>query len=116
MKLAPVPSLEELAAEPAKAVTLTPDAARALTFRCLTVLAALATVNGAPIESAPGPAGADRLLSVEEAAHTLAVSEDWLYRRAARLPFTVRLGRVLRFSADGLERYIRQRQGRGGAA
>ena len=63
---------------------------------------------------APGPdaAGADHLLTVEEAARALGVSRDWLYRRASKLPFTVRLGRVLRFSAQGLARYCRQRAGR----
>jgi excisionase family DNA binding protein len=52
----------------------------------------------------------DRLLTVTEAAQRLACSKDWLYRH--RLPFAVRNGRQLRFSADGLERYIRQRAGR----
>ena len=52
----------------------------------------------------------DRLLTVGEAAQRLACSKDWLYRH--RLPFAVRNGRQLRFSADGLERYIRQRAGR----
>jgi predicted DNA-binding transcriptional regulator AlpA len=54
----------------------------------------------------------DRLLDAGEAAQRLGTSPDWLYRRAARLPFTVRLGRALRFSAQGIDRYIRQRQGR----
>jgi hypothetical protein len=35
-----------------------------------------------------------------------------LYRNASKLPFTVRLGRRLRFSAPGIERYIRGRSGR----
>ena len=52
----------------------------------------------------------DRLLTVAEAAVRLACSKDWLYRH--RLPFAVRNGRQLRFSADGLHRYIRQRAGR----
>jgi excisionase family DNA binding protein len=59
------------------------------------------------------PAGAgdrDRLLTVAEAAERLACSKDWLYRH--RLPFAVRNGRQLRFSADGLDRYIRTRAGR----
>ena len=59
------------------------------------------------------PEGEDRLLAVEEAAEKLGVPNDWLYRHAKKLPFTVRLGpRHLRFSARGIERYIRQRQGR----
>jgi len=60
-----------------------------------------------------GAAGDDQLLSVAEAAQKLGVPKDWIYRRAGKLPFTVRLGpRHLRFSARGIERYIRQRQGR----
>jgi hypothetical protein len=52
----------------------------------------------------------DRLLTVAQAAERLACSADWLYRH--RLPFAVRNGRQLRFSAHGLERYIRHRAGR----
>ena len=54
----------------------------------------------------------DRLLPVAEAADRLACTTDWLYRHHHRLPFAVRNGRQLRFSADGLDRYIRQRAGR----
>ena len=54
----------------------------------------------------------DRLLTVKEAAARLKTSTDFLYRNANALPFTVRLGSRLRFSARGLARYIRQRQGR----
>lgn len=55
----------------------------------------------------------DRLLTVEEAASRLGTSEDWLYRHAPKLPFTVRLApRQLRFSSQGIERYLRTRQGR----
>lgn len=49
----------------------------------------------------------DNLLTVEEAAARLKCSADWLYRRAKRLPFTVRVGRNLRFSEHGIEDAIR---------
>ena len=52
--------------------------------------------------------GVDNLLTVEEAASRLKCSEDWLYRRAKNLPFTVRLGRNLRFSERGIEEAIRE--------
>lgn len=52
----------------------------------------------------------DELLDVKEAAHRLNLSEDHLYRNSNSLPFTVRIGRRLRFSAQGIERFIRQRQ------
>jgi predicted DNA-binding transcriptional regulator AlpA len=53
----------------------------------------------------------DRLLTVAEAAPRLGVTEDWLYRHAKQLPFTVRLGRkTLRFSMLKLERYLATRR------
>jgi excisionase family DNA binding protein len=58
----------------------------------------------------------DRLLTVAEAAERLACSTDWVYRHHHRLPFAVRTGRQLRFSARGLDRYIRQRTGRESAS
>jgi excisionase family DNA binding protein len=58
------------------------------------------------------PAGsADGLLTAREAASILNLSEDYLYRNSAKLPFTVRLGRKVLFSRAGIERYIRQRTG-----
>jgi predicted DNA-binding transcriptional regulator AlpA len=55
----------------------------------------------------------DRLLSVEPAAELLDMSPDTLYRKAREFPFTVLLpGRQVRFSALGIQRYIRARQGR----
>ena len=63
-------------------------------------------------ERADETAGGDTLLRVGEAATRLGTSTDWLYRQAKRLPFTVRQGGQLRFSAQGISRYIRQREGR----
>lgn len=53
--------------------------------------------------------GDDRNLDVVEAARRLGISRDWLYKNAARLPFTVRIGRRVLFSAQGLERWNRGR-------
>ncbi len=50
----------------------------------------------------------EKLLTVEEAAAKLNCSEVWLYKRAKRLPFTVRVGRSLRFSERGLDEAIRE--------
>jgi excisionase family DNA binding protein len=54
----------------------------------------------------------DRLLDVEEAAKILGIHLDTLYRRAKGLPFTVRVGGSVRFSALGIQKFIRTRQGR----
>lgn len=112
MSRPPLPTIDEVASDPARAQGLAPEVRQALTLRALAALAALAVTSGT---TGPPPAaedGEDRLLDVDEAAARLGVSSDWLYRRAARLPFTVRLGRTLRFSVRGLDRFIRTRQSR----
>ena len=88
-------------------------------------------INALPVEAIPGVLGElerlkaalwarlasdvsqprqDHLLSIEQAAAKLGVSTDWVYRRAKTLPFVVRLESQLRFSEQGLERFIHQRQ------
>ncbi len=50
-----------------------------------------------------GPEEEDEFLTAQHAANLLSVKESWLYRRAHRLPFAVRLSsRALRFSKAGL--------------
>ena len=63
--------------------------------------------------TAPAPlqAQADELLDVDEAARRLGVSSAYLYRNHADFPFTRRIGRSLRFSANGIDAYISQRNG-----
>jgi predicted DNA-binding transcriptional regulator AlpA len=65
----------------------------------------------ARLTSATSPSAAirDRLLNVKEAAQKLRRSSDWLYRHGSELPFVVREGRLLRFSEQGIEEYIRRR-------
>ena len=55
----------------------------------------------------------DRLLTARQAAQRLGMSTDYLYRHADELPFTVRVSPgQLRFSSQGIQRYIHQRLGR----
>jgi len=114
VSVTPIPSLDELAADPAKAVTLPPAVAAELLVRVIGLQTALATrALAVPTNGRAAEAAEDRLLDVAEAARLLGVSVDWVYRRAAKLPFAIRLGPgILRFSAAGLARYIQQRQGR----
>jgi excisionase family DNA binding protein len=65
------------------------------------------SVEEPPAAAAPGP---DRLLSAAEVAQRLGVAKDWVYRRSQSLPFAVRLGGHVRFSAAGLERYLKGRR------
>lgn len=66
------------------------------------VLGELASVGA----NGNGQGKAGRLLTAKEAAPLLGVTPRWLYRRAAGLPFTRRLGpKTLRFDAEGLARW-----------
>jgi predicted DNA-binding transcriptional regulator AlpA len=101
------PTLDEVAKNPAAAADLPLDALAALQAQCAAAQGAIAAAMlahpGAPASPAP-----DCLVTAEQAAERLAVSKDWLYRAAKDLPFTVRLGAdMLRFSAAGIDRYIR---------
>ncbi len=79
----------------------------------LTQLSTLQTAMAARMIPTNGEAPqADSMLTVKEAALRLGMSVDWLYRRTARLPFVVRLGRQVRFSAQGIDRYLKNRAGR----
>ena len=109
---AAIPTLDELARDPARASDLTADALAALAARCAAGQSVLAAaqlaliVNGGTTE-APAPNDGDRLLVIEEAAAKLAVTEDYLYR-GKDLPFRVNVGPGhVRFSVKGIERWIR---------
>ncbi len=57
-----------------------------------------------------GRAEEDRLLDAEEAAGLLGMSRYWLYRHAKKLPFTRKLGPNLRFSFQGIQKYLATRK------
>jgi predicted DNA-binding transcriptional regulator AlpA len=52
----------------------------------------------------------DRLLTAAEAARVLSVSEDTVYGK--EWPFTVRIGHSVRFSAEGIQEFLRSRRRR----
>jgi predicted DNA-binding transcriptional regulator AlpA len=111
----PVPSLDAIAGDPAQAAGLPVEATRALLARCALAHGALVArllEAGGDGAHAPTSGGEDQLLDVAAVAQRLGVSPDSVYRRAARWPFTIRIGRALRFSARGLDVYLRQRAGR----
>lgn len=109
-----VPTLTELAAHPEQATDLPPHVAATL----LAQLASLQTVLlsrlfvGMSSESRREDSE-DRLLGIDEARAMLNMSKDYLYRHADQFPFTVRPApKQLRFSKLGIQKYIRNRQGK----
>ncbi len=116
MSLVSIPKLEELAEDPSKAASLPVDVVEALLGKnaiaqgvLMSRLLALRASGNSQAET--GPDG-DRLLNSREASAKLSLSEDHLYRHSTQFPFTVRVGRRLRFSEAGIARYIRQQMGR----
>jgi len=113
MNLASIPKLTELVCDPGRVQDLQPEAIPAIRGE----LARLDTLLLSQLLQPGNRQGrnqedGDRLLNAHEAAEKLAASTDYLYRHSSKLPFTVRLGRKVRFSEAGIERYIRARMGR----
>jgi hypothetical protein len=52
----------------------------------------------------------DCLLTADDVALRLKVSKAYVYKNAAQYPFSVREGRYIRFSQNGLARYIEKHQ------
>lgn len=102
MTLAAIPSLDDLARDPAHAAALAPDVARALLVRASAVTAALETAlrTTAPMNgSTPADEPEDKLLSIEEAMAILHRPRWWMYAHAAQIPGARRVHkRLLLFS------------------
>ena len=76
-----------------------------------TNLAARLAESAMPTRGCAGGAPDDHLLDVREAAAKLGIKTGWLYRHAARLPFTVPVSpRQLRFSERKINEYIAKRK------
>lgn len=109
-----IPKLIDLVSDPSKVSLLPAEAIASLRGELARLDTMLLTrlLSRGNSQGVTEPDG-DRLLSAKEAAAKLGTTMDWLYRHADGLPFTVRVGKKqVRFSAVGIERYIRQRAGR----
>jgi excisionase family DNA binding protein len=104
----------ELVAHPERITELEPSVGRLILAQLTTVSAALAVrlLESPSDSSSKLRAEAGDLLRIEDAAKRMNVSKTWLYRRVEQLPFVIRLGRGVRVSADGLERYLRAQRSR----
>lgn len=100
-----IPSLDTLAADPSQIDGLPLDVLKALwvdvrNLEKVLVLRMLAAPTTASSSE-------DKLLTVGEAALVLNMSKDRLYRMD--YPFTIRDGGLLRFSNNGIQRWIKTR-------
>jgi predicted DNA-binding transcriptional regulator AlpA len=60
-------------------------------------------------QPSPQEVAPERLLKVDDAAARLGMSREWVYRNGRTLPFARRIGRSVRFSAPGIDRWLSQR-------
>ena len=98
-----IPGLDELVSDPSKVQ----DLPVAVVQNILIQLTAILPLLVAKAHSAPDKSPEDRLLGIEEAASILNMSKDRLYR--TDYPFTIRDGGLLRFSYNGIQKYIQAR-------
>jgi predicted DNA-binding transcriptional regulator AlpA len=107
-KLVDIPTLDSLMADPGIVQTLPAHVVDHILIQVTSLLPLLVAKSHA-VPTTEKSQQEDRLLSIEEAAAILGKTKDWLYRHADSLPFTVREGRLLRFSSNGIQKYIRAR-------
>lgn len=100
-----IPSLDTLAADPSQIDGLPLDVLKALWVDVNGLEKALVLrMLTAPTTVSPSE---DKLLNIDEAAALLGMSKDRLYR--TDYPFTIRDGGLLRFSYNGIQKWIRAR-------
>lgn len=112
VSLVSIPKLADLVNDPGKVSLIPPEGIASLRGELARLDTMLLSRLLQPGDGSREPEAGDRLLKVKEAAGKLGASTDYLYRHSSKLPFTIRLGRKLRFSEAGIERYIRARMGR----
>lgn len=112
------PTLDELAAQPDRAMGLSLGLIAALITKCSAEQAKLSAAQNALAVALldPKPAGyqtavADRMLTTAEAAEMLRRSPRWIYRNADRLPFVKRISqKSLLCSEVGIKRWLERQR------
>jgi predicted DNA-binding transcriptional regulator AlpA len=109
-----VPKLEEVAVDDRTAEVLdahTTDLLETTAIAALSALRKRKLMLAAEARLASQARRPDRLLKAKEVAERLGMGIDWVYHNQRKLPFRVPLGTVPRFSENGLDEFIRKRQG-----
>jgi predicted DNA-binding transcriptional regulator AlpA len=102
-----MPTLEDLTVDPPLAKDLSSEEAANM----LTQLTAVQQTLTAQVVSSKGSNTEDtedRLLNIDEAAQRLSMTTDWLYRNWKNFVFARKISGQLRFSSQGIDRYIKR--------
>jgi hypothetical protein len=90
-----IPSLDEIAADPSRALGLSREVIAALLNRCSGAQMALAVALASPavVYSTPVETSASQTLDADSIARELGVKRRWVFRNAKKLPFVRRISR-----------------------
>ena len=106
--LTQIPTLEELAAQPELAQTLTPDDAQKLSWQCVSALNALMSIRLALNGHTASPkAKTDTLLTVKELAILINRSKSWCEKHPKDLPLRVSVGGSPLWRLSDVERWMK---------
>lgn len=94
-------SLDELSRSPEQAAKLPARERRQVVLKCSAIIASAASFEDEEVESDLP----DRWISAQDVADALGLSLSWV--KHAHLPFRVKAAGKARYSAQGLERYMR---------
>ena len=112
-------SLASLVANPSSASEVPVDRIPALVAELASEQSVLSALQGAltvrllvsQADAAKRPEPSDRLMTAEEVATALGVTQRWVQRRARRLPFARRISdHAIRYSESGLKRWMSNRK------
>jgi hypothetical protein len=99
-------SLDELSRAPEQAAKLPANQRREVSLRCAALITAVASADEPEVSQRPAEEP-DRLISLKEVAARLDISPSWA--RQQHYPF--RIAGTRKYSAQGLELWIRRRRG-----
>jgi hypothetical protein len=112
MSLTNVPTLTDICEHPEMIATLPPTVAVSLLEKIAALIPVLLAQAVTPTGNGHGEVADDRLLTVVELAARLRRSTDYVYRHCDQWGFTRRIGRDLRFSSVGFEKWNRLQSSR----
>jgi helix-turn-helix protein len=109
--LSTLPTLDDIARDPAQTCALSPKMRSELIVRASAIIALLAAPMIAEPSSPPAPEPDDTMLTVEEAAKLIRRDRRWIWRHKKTLPFVKQIsGKSLLVSKRGLERWLASRR------
>ena len=112
MSLISVSTLTDICEHPEAITTLPPMVAVSLLGKIAALIPVLLAQAVTPTGNGHGEVAEDRLLTVVEVAERLRRSTDYVYRHCNEWAFTRRIGRDLRFSSVGFEKWLRVQSSR----